>query len=292
LNVATLPLAVSSAVWLFFNGLRWSLFSVQSNPLFEFRLPPEYYPAKPSWPAATGQLLSWASVPYSTSRIKGPLDAGLPARYVPPSGFGYPLGGLLPSIPCRFCFAPAALVGFTLRSFLLPKGIRCVTTRMGPPTVQPAVAPAAEALGRPNRPQFLGFDPSRSPLRSDGGLARRSPDAPMGLTLLGSSGESLDRDFARSPLTHFAGPTTSRRTHRCPRVSISSRSASSAAPYLSTGNGQDDPSRVPAPARSRAFERATDRAMSSPHAVPCITAGYPALLGRFSSLYRSCPGSA
>jgi hypothetical protein len=49
---------------------------------------------------------------------------GAAARYVPPSGFGYPLDGLRPSIPCRFCFTPAALMGFTLRSFLLPKGIR------------------------------------------------------------------------------------------------------------------------------------------------------------------------
>jgi hypothetical protein len=159
------------------------------------------------------------------------------AHYVPPSGFGYPPDGLLPSIPYRFCFTPAALMGFTLRSFLLRKGIRGVTTRKGPPTVQPAVAPTTITLGRPNRPRFLGFYPSRSPSRSDRGLARRSPDAPMGFALLGFSGGSLDRDFAQPPLTHFAGSTTSRQTHRRPRVSISSRSASSAAPYLSTGSG-------------------------------------------------------
>jgi len=82
-----------------------------------------------------------------------------------------------------------------------------------------------------------GLHPSRSPLRSDGGLARRSPDAPMGLALLGFSGRSLDRDFARSPLTRFADPATNRQARRRPRVSIGSRSASSAAPYLSTGNG-------------------------------------------------------
>ena len=98
----------------------------RSNPLFEFGLPLEYYPAKPSLLAAANRLLSWAFVPYSTSRIAGPPDAGLPARYVPPSGFGYPLDGFLPSIPCRFCFAPAALMGFTLRSFLLPEGIRVI----------------------------------------------------------------------------------------------------------------------------------------------------------------------
>jgi hypothetical protein len=44
------------------------------------------------------------------------------ARYVPPSGFGYPLGGLLPAALGRACFVPTAFVGFSLRSLLLPKG--------------------------------------------------------------------------------------------------------------------------------------------------------------------------
>jgi hypothetical protein len=46
----------------------------------------------------------------------------LPARDVPSSGFDYPLDGLLPSLPRRLFFAPAALVGFTLRSFLQSQG--------------------------------------------------------------------------------------------------------------------------------------------------------------------------
>jgi hypothetical protein len=187
-------------------------------------------------------------VPYSTSRIKGPPHAGSPTRYVPPSGFGYPLDGFLPSIPCRFCFTPAALVGFTLRSLLLPKGIRAVTTQKGPPTVYPGGIPAAEAPDRPDRPRFLGFYPFESPWRSNKGLARRPLDAPLGFTLLGYSGEDLGRDFALPPPTRFVDPTTNRRTHRRPGVSISLRPASSVRPRRSTAVGQSDPSRVSAPA--------------------------------------------
>jgi hypothetical protein len=128
----------------------------------------------------------------------------LPARYVPPSGFGYPLDGLLPAIPCRFCFTPAALLGFALRSFRLSKGIRRITARMHPPTVSLAVLLVAVATGRPGKPRFLGFDPSENPWRSTVGLARRPLVAPVGLTLPGSARKSLDRDFARSPLTRFS----------------------------------------------------------------------------------------
>jgi len=56
----------------------------------------------------------------------------LPTRYVPPPGFDYPLDGFLPFRPDRFCFAPAALLGFTLRSFLLAKGNRTVSGPDGP----------------------------------------------------------------------------------------------------------------------------------------------------------------
>ena len=103
-----------------------------------------------------------------------------PTRYVPPSGFGHPLDGLLPSVPCRSCFVPAALMGFTLRSFLLWQGIRAVTARMAPLTVSPVGAPAAVAEGRPNRPRFLGLNPCESPWRPEEGLAHRPLDAPLG----------------------------------------------------------------------------------------------------------------
>jgi hypothetical protein len=145
---------------------------------------------------------------------------GVAPRYVPPSGFVCPLDGLLPSVPCRFFFTPAALMGFTLRSFLLPKGIRGVTTRMRPLTVLPVGAPAAVAMGRPSRPRFLGFDPSGRPWRSEEGLAHRPLDAPLGFcpsrvrcqkpcsSLRPNSSHALFR-LRRLP-----------RNHRRPRVSL------------------------------------------------------------------------
>ena len=51
-------------------------------------------------------------------------------------------------VPGRFYFAPAALMGFTLRSFLLRKGIPPVSEQDNPPTVSPACIPFAEASGR------------------------------------------------------------------------------------------------------------------------------------------------
>ena len=131
----------------------------------------------------------------------------MPARYVPPSGFGYPLDGFLPAIPCRLYFTPAALMGFTLRSFPLSKGIRRVTTRKPPHTVSPAVVPAAEAANRPDKLRFLGFDPPESPWRTNTVLVRSALAAPLGFSLLGLSHEDLARAFTQVPLTCFADPT-------------------------------------------------------------------------------------
>jgi hypothetical protein len=61
--------------------------------------------------------------PSAQVRIEGPLvrQASTPT-FVPPSGFGYPLDGFLPSTPSEFCFTLTALLGFTLRSFTSPQG--------------------------------------------------------------------------------------------------------------------------------------------------------------------------
>jgi hypothetical protein len=160
LDDPALPLVLTSAVRFSLTRFRWSLFRCPVGSSLEFRLPLEFYTAAPSQPAAAGQPLSWALFPYSTSRFGGPLVAGLLPCYVPPSGFDYPLGGFLPSNPCWFSFAPAALLGFTLRRFPLIGGIRGVTTRMNPPTVNLAVSPPPK---RRAGPIGLGFWASTLP---------------------------------------------------------------------------------------------------------------------------------
>jgi hypothetical protein len=86
-----------------------------ASSLFEFSLPPEYFPVSPSRPSYRSNppttLLGFASLQH----IQGS-GVHLPrvclARYVPPSGFRYPLDGLLPPGPRRPCFVPTALLGF------------------------------------------------------------------------------------------------------------------------------------------------------------------------------------
>jgi hypothetical protein len=119
------PLAVSSALWSSFDGVNRLPFNSRPKPLCEFRLPPESYPTDPSRPTAVRQLLSWAFGPFSTYKNRRSTKSrASPARYVPPSGFGYPLDGLLPSIPGRLCFKPAALLGFSPSELDRPAGIQ------------------------------------------------------------------------------------------------------------------------------------------------------------------------
>jgi len=82
----------------------------------------------------------------------------LPARYVPPSGFGYPLDGLRPSQPVRACFVPAALMGFfALRSFLLPQGIKGLSASDAPTHRFSRRCSLGRILGPDRRAAVSGF---------------------------------------------------------------------------------------------------------------------------------------
>jgi len=193
------------------------------HPLFEFRVPPESCPTSPSRSAAANRHLSWASAPYSTHGIGGPLRASFAAaRYVPSSGFGYPLDGLLPPSPCRFYFAPAALLGFTLRSFLLAEGIRRVSGAEGPTCRFSRRLSRRRSGGPAQRAAASGVQPFRESLATGRGLARRPLAAPMGFALLGHPGVNLVEAFAPTPPTRFACLNLAAETRRRLGVSIGS----------------------------------------------------------------------
>jgi hypothetical protein len=117
-------------------------------------------------------------------------------------------------------------------------------------------------------------------------------DAPLGFTLLGSSYESRDQDFARSPLARFADPTASRRTRWRLRVSLGFRWHSPKRCAETQRQGEATLLGFSHPSKSQAFERAALRAMCSPRAASSIAADPSALLRWVTSLYRSCLGSA
>jgi hypothetical protein len=174
------------------------------------------------------------------------LPRGVPGtRYVPPTGFGYPLGGLLPPSPCRPFFVPAALMGFALRSFLLAEGIRRVSGRMNPHAVYPVGFPCAEALGRPNGPRLLGFDPSGSPSRS-----KQDWCADRRMLPWASPSQGLPEEASREPSSALL-PRASRKPALRPGAAGASefRSASTSPhpPPASRRAGQGNPHRVLAP---------------------------------------------
>jgi len=109
-----------------------------------------------------------------------------PTCYGPPSGFGCPLGGLRPSVPSRFFFAPAALMGFLPFGAVAPGRYPSVSASNEPTyrfTRRCSLRP--KTLGRPDEPRFLGFDPAASSDRMLVGLAPQPPVTPLGFTLPG-----------------------------------------------------------------------------------------------------------
>jgi len=185
--------------------------------------------------------------PSARDKLGSPLRTGVAgARYVPPSGFGYPLGGLLLPSPCRLYFTPAALLGFALRSFLLSEGIRTFPggwthVPFSPPLFRPRIAsgqagPAdlgfwAFTLSRVPRDRrrvstasagcSLGLRPFRACERKS--CAGLSPDAPPTRF---SQTRALQRSRNGAPESHqlplgFVRPPANRRTHKAALLGFS-----------------------------------------------------------------------
>jgi hypothetical protein len=243
----TLPLAIPSAVWSSSGRLRRPQLSNLATPLLGLGPPGSITQQTLANPPKRISPSLGLCFPTAHEGSEVHLPRALPARYVPPSGFGYPPDGFLPAIPRRLCFAPAALLGFTLRSFLLPKGIPAVSDRKNPLTVSPTGIPVARAAGRHGRPRFLGFAPFEESLAANVCLARQPLDAPLGFTLRGLQATSLDRAFTKPPLTRF--------TDRVLTPPSAPQSIDQLAPCLTClaanrATRRDNPLRVLAPARS------------------------------------------
>ncbi len=104
-----------------------------TDPLFEFHLPLESCPTKPSRTdrSQSAPLMDFCSLQH-TSDSKVHDSAGFHAACVPPSGFVYPLDGLLPSNPSGRPQTPTALLGFAPSKHPLPCRISPRLRRNGP----------------------------------------------------------------------------------------------------------------------------------------------------------------
>jgi hypothetical protein len=154
-----------------------------------------------------------------------------------------------------------------------------------------SVFPTPEGVRPAQQASVSGLRPFRESLAAKRGLTRRPLDTPLGFALLGLASQSLAWDHSHTPLTCFAATD--------PKISATGTAEYQSAlawPHprhsASRAHGRGNPSRVLAPPRSRALERATIRAMSSPLAAPHIAADSPAIFGWLASLDRSCPGYA
>jgi len=171
-----------------------------------------------------------------------------PTRYVPPSGFGCPLDGLLPRIPCRFCFTPAALVGLPLRRFLLPRGFRGLSVRKNPLTVSPAFFPSPK---RQTGPTGLGFwvRASRDCLATTRRFRPRTTGASLGFRPCRVFHRRPWSDFSDAPPTRLASHTNFSAVRLTPR-SLYRPSPSPRPTATGVATGRDNPLGVLAPARS------------------------------------------
>jgi hypothetical protein len=122
--------------------------------------------------------------PYSTYRDRRSTGRELsPARFVPPSGFGYPLDGLLPSYPAPVLFHTGSAHGIRPSepspSARYPERFR----PSGPTSRLFARFTTPHKAARPARTTAAsGLCPVRESLATGALLARRPPAAPLGFS--------------------------------------------------------------------------------------------------------------
>jgi hypothetical protein len=106
------------------------------------------------------------SFPTTHPGVEDPVFPGVSTlRLLPPSGFGHPLGGLLPSAPGDGPSTAAAPMGFALQG-LAPPGRRCPSRGLASPVVFPR---GTSPHGRDSR-DFSDREGDRRPRRKRRGL--------------------------------------------------------------------------------------------------------------------------
>jgi hypothetical protein len=187
-----------------------------------------------------------------------------------PTGFDYPLDALLPSMPRRFCFAPAALMGFTLRSFPLPKGIRRFPAGMTHVSLAVAQEHPKAILFELSAP-ISGLCSFRKSLAIKPVFSGPIAGCFHGFPSSRARGQKPGSGF-RPNSSFVLRLRESRHAHQSLNRLLL---GSAASPTASRGEQPNDPRRVSAPVHSWAFERANSRAMCSPQVASRVTADRP-----------------
>jgi hypothetical protein len=137
----------------------------ESTPLFEFSLrlePPATSPSHPS--RSKGNSSRGLCFPTAHEGSEVHLTRVLPARYVPPSGFDYPLDGFLPHEPLSVMFHTDGAPGIH-PSKLSPLGKYSRRYRPNGPTYRFTLQCATRRSGQPVRKAPVpGSSPARASL--------------------------------------------------------------------------------------------------------------------------------
>jgi hypothetical protein len=203
------------------------------------------------------------------------------ARFGPPSGFGYPLDGLLPAPPRRASFVPTALLGLIPSKRSPPARWRArfreSRTRM-PLAATRFPAGRTERTGAP-RTDFRALTPARVP-GCPGAVSPWLAGCSLGIFPF--------QGLRRLPCPRFRTDLPSRAwraksedpPYRRPRVSIGNRLARLGVSIASHWRrDSDNLLRVLVPACACGFGTPTPRAMDSPHRQPNVTVRRPESLG-------------
>jgi hypothetical protein len=91
------------------------------------------------------------------------------------------LAGSSLSVPCRFCFTPAALLGFALRSFLLSQDIRYVSVTAGPPAVSSCRCSRRRSGGPARQAAAPGHRSRRESLAATCGISTATAGCSLGV---------------------------------------------------------------------------------------------------------------